>query len=510
MTEPTRRARRRGNGGYRHELMRAPIIVVVVAAMAAAVALDRTGPDDDAARATGARGAPAIPAADALSASWYCAEGTGDAAERADATVLLANLGDEEAQAEVTVFDAGEGEGEGSRETVDVPARGEVELPVAELSDASEELSPPSNINGPGIVVEAFGGQVVVEHAVRKGDDVAVSACARDASAEWFFGAGTTVRGTQLMLSLFNPFGDDAIVDLTFLTDTGVQSPEGGEALNVPRRTRITVPIHELLQRQAEIATQVTARTGRVVAEQLLVSDGSEVPAGVALDLGVTAAADAWTFPAGTMAPGRTHTVGVANFSDERTEAEIRTVTGGGDQPEPQTVPIGPRSAAVVDVGALVSAGTEYAVEVRATGAEPVVAEEIVGAGAPADDDDADAADAAESGGLALASGETAAARRWALAGAGLDDAEATIVVFNAGSEPATAELLASASGDLDSPASAPTRAVAAGTRATFVLEEIGVDPDQVLVVQSDRPVYVARLLATESSRSLDDAIPRR
>ena len=68
---------------------------------------------------------------------------------------------------------------------------------------------------------------------IRGGDDVAIEPCARDRT-DWYFASGTTVRGTQQDLALFNPFGDDAIVDVAFLTDTGVLEPDpvqgGGRA----------------------------------------------------------------------------------------------------------------------------------------------------------------------------------------------------------------------------------------------------------------------------------------
>ena len=50
--------------------------------------------------------------------------------------------------------------------------------------------------------------------------------CARGGSDRWYFGGGTTVLGANLTLWLFNPFPGDAVVDLSFSTDTG---NEGGE-----------------------------------------------------------------------------------------------------------------------------------------------------------------------------------------------------------------------------------------------------------------------------------------
>ena len=69
--------------------------------------------------------------------------------------------------------------------------------------------------------------------------------------------AGTTVRAAQHYLALFNPFGDDAILDIAFLTDTGVQQIDRLQGFVVPRRSRVTVPVHQLLERQNLVAVEI-------------------------------------------------------------------------------------------------------------------------------------------------------------------------------------------------------------------------------------------------------------
>jgi hypothetical protein len=343
---------------------------------------------------------------------------------------------------------------------------------------------------------------VVVEHVISRGNDVAIGPCSRAASPEWFFAGGTTVRGTEMMLSLFNPFGDDAIVDLTYLTDAGVQTPEGAQALVVPRRSRVTVLVHEQVRRQAQVAIHVVARTGRIVAEQSVASDGSELPAGLTLALGTTAPARSWSFPFGSAADGRTHTVGVANFGDIGSEVEVATLLDGEQTVEPQVVSVPGRSVVNVDVGEVVPVGSEFAVEVRVTGNAPVVAEELIGASSASGTE----------GGAALDVGAPDPAPRWAFAGVGEQGeaaaADTVLSVLNPGDGPVTVTLLAYASGDLNSPRSAPERAVDRGGRTVFTLSELGIDPDQVLVVESDGPVFVERLVVTATGRSLSGGIP--
>ena len=480
-------------------MARLPIVVAVAVAIAAAVVIDRGGPDGSATARASADPVPSIPSADALSVSWYCAEGSATVEGRADETIIVANVGDEEAEATVSVL-AG-GDQRPVRERVQVPARGQVELQLAELTQVEEELGPNATLLGPGVVVEAFGGQVVVEHIIRRGGDLAMGPCSRTASPEWYFAGGTTIRGTEMMLALFNPFGDDAIVDITYLTDTGVQTPEPAKAVVVPRQSRVAVLVHEHVRRQPEVATLVRARTGRVVAEQSLAFDGSEGPLGLTLSLGTTAPARSWSLPFGMMTEGRTHTVALANFSETATEVEVAMLLDGDETLEPEIVPVGGRSVATLDVGALVPVGTGYAVDVRAIGNAPVVVEELVTSSVASGTE----------GGAALESGIPGPARRWAFAGTG-ETGESLAVntilsVFNPGRDPVTVTLLANTSGDLDPPESVAEETVEPRERISFRLTELEIEPDQVLAVESDGAVFAERLLATVTGRSLAPGI---
>jgi len=434
---------------------RAPFIVAALALVVAAIVADQVGAEPEPpSGGDPAELGPTIPSADALSVSWYCPEGTGDADGRADETVVLANLGDDDAEATVSVF---AGDEEPTRRRVDVPARGQTEVEVAELADAPETIVSSGVVGGPGVVVEVFGGQVVVEHAIERNGDIAIGPCARAPSSAWYFAGGTTVRGTEMFVSLFNPFGDDAVVDVTFLTDSGVQTPEDVQALVVPRHSRIAVVAHDEVRRQEEVATTIRARTGRIVAEQSLFYDGSEGPAGLALSLGATAPARSWTFPFGAAAAGRTQSVSIANPGETSTEVEVSTALDGDETVEPQTVPVGARSVARVDVGAGLAPEAEYAVDIRATGNAPVVAEELFTTVAPSE------------GGVALDFGATAPASRWAFSGIPAVDGDAVISVVNTNRGPVTVTLLAYTEGDLESPRSAPERALRGDSRSPSV-----------------------------------------
>ena len=139
--------------------------------------------------------------------------------------------------------------------------------------------------------------------------------------------SGTSPRarpcsGAQLWLALFNPFADDAIVDIGFLTNAGPLAPGTCRASSSPATAGSRVPVHDHARRDDLVATEVNARRGRVVAEQSQMLDGTDGRRGLALSLGAPRA----LAPVGVRqrrrsSPGRTETLVLANpdvAADER------------------------------------------------------------------------------------------------------------------------------------------------------------------------------------------------
>ena len=168
-------------------------------------------------------------------------------------------------------------------------------------------------IADPGVVVETHRRSRASSstRSIRAGD-TAMGPCAREPATEARFAAGTTSKGSELWLALFNPFPDDAIVDVEAITDGGRRAPGRLQGIVVPRLTRVSVPIHDSIQRVDTVATQVSVRRGRVIAEQSQFLDGSDGRRGLALSLG-SELAKQWRFPIGSRAPGRQERIVLAN-----------------------------------------------------------------------------------------------------------------------------------------------------------------------------------------------------
>jgi hypothetical protein len=452
---------------------RALALVVLGLLVAGGVALATTSSDEasDVLPSHQAVDGPAIATPRAISSAWYCAEGTSSLDGRAIETVIVGNLEPKPIDITTTVMPGG------STPVKSVNARlrayEQRRIPIADLIRAPE----------PGVVVEVFGGRAVVEHEVESRDDVAVGPCARGAATRWYFADGTTDRGAEDWLVLFNPFDTDAIVDVTLLTDTGLQTPDALHALVIPRRSRVSIGLHDVASRQNTLGTAVVARTGRIVAERTARFDGTDTRRGIAMTLGATGPARRWRFPVGDSQEGAAQSMSIANFAGRRAEVSVRLVLDGVTKLPAENVVVPAKRVKRIDIGAKVTSGKGYSVEVRSTRGAPVVPGAFGAWATPA-----------PFTGVASTTGTVTTARRWAFAVGRLDRSGDTLIdAVNAGTKPVTVQLYAYTAGDPNSPKSAPAIAVPPGERAVFSLGERGIEPNQVLVVAAEGPIVVGR-----------------
>jgi hypothetical protein len=485
---PTGDARRR-RGGRR--IRRGPILFVVVAALVAAVVAQQDEPSPSVA-STASRAAHAglgVPAADVASSAWYCAAGTSTTDGDATETVVIASLARTDIEATITVMPGGDDEP--AQDTMRLAPGEQVSVPVADVLATAE----------PGVVVET-GGPAAVSHVLEHGDDVAVESCTRTAAADWYFASGTTVEGSQHDLLLFNPFGADAIVDVSFVTDTGAQEPAALQAMVVPRRSRVTVPVQDSVLRQARVAAHVHARTGRIVAEQTQTFDDVAVDGvardGIALSAGATAPATVWRIPAGSTRDAGRVQLALANFSRENARVDVKAIVADGQDVPAQTLRVGGQDVVLVDVTTRVPLDRELAVTVTARAVDgrrvPVVAEIL-----------ATWPSTSASAGLGGTVGSTLQATRWVVPVPDVD-APTTITIFNPGPHPVTAAVLAADLVDRRVGAtSEPERAIAPGEAKTVQLAAGRAAP---MVVTADHPVVVGATVLGDAGAAVTEALP--
>jgi hypothetical protein len=439
--------------------------VALVLIIAAAFAFAGSGSSPAPARAP-ALAAATMPPSDARSSAWYCVAGTANRGGTADETLVVANVGDRplRADVEVTTATATGAATAPVRRRLDVAARGQARLRVGDV------VATPN----PGVVVETIGSPAIVEHEIRNGAQLAAGPCARHASPGWYLPAGTTAKGALQTLALFDPFGDDAIVDVTFLTDGGPLSPEDLQGLVVPRRSRVTVPVHDEVRRRTIVATMVQARVGRVVAEQSLAFDGTAGRSGLTLALGSPTTATDWFLPAGSFVRGP-DTMTLMNPSDATASVTVEVVLDGAANLSPQTVAVPDHSVTNVDLLARVPANISFWVRLHAD--NPIVAGQLTSGG----------------GGATTVMPSALGARRWWFAFGRVTDVSAdSIIVANPSSRAGSVRLDAVRGGTVTPVATA--RTVAPGARTSFDLRAARVPTGAALVVTAGTDVVAERV----------------
>jgi hypothetical protein len=356
---------------------RAPALVVLVAVLAALLYFSGRGHADTPA-GFGRSGGVAMPVTDgtsALNSTWYCAAGTATVRGDANLTVVVSNLGDRDRRGSITWMPTGGG------------AR-PVTRPLRLAPDQTVALAALEDVTAPIVsaLVELDGGEVAVEHAVSGPRGSGVAPCASESSTSWYLANGVTERDASEVLALYNPFPDDAVVDLSFSTDQGRDNPRLLQGFPITSGTTSFIKVQDNVRRRTVTAVSIVARTGRLVVDRIQSFDGSVGRSGVSLALAAPAPASTWIFPDGLWGNGLTETWHIYNPSSREAEVTLELVPEKGDAPEPLDVTIPPRSQQTFDAATVnrVASGVAHSATVRSLNGVPVVAERAVDARRPA------------------------------------------------------------------------------------------------------------------------------
>lgn len=287
---------------------------ILVGVVLAAMLVDRVDrePTVEQALDVVARQTPSMSATETLGSSWFCAIGSAGEGTYADGVVVVTNVGDEDAVANLDIRTT-EGPGPGQR---------------LEIAAGTSEVVPLSNLgsfDAAAVAVEFIGGEGVVSHRLTTASGVTEGPCASEASSSWFFAGGSTTRDTRHYLALFNPFPNDVVFTATFQTPTRTRQPSQLEARTVPAQSVVLVDVGEFVAREAVVATQIeTVSGGQLVVERLMVLDGALGPIGASVEAGVADLAASWVMPAGRVHEGGDHVLTVFNPTDEIAEIDVR------------------------------------------------------------------------------------------------------------------------------------------------------------------------------------------
>ncbi len=452
---------------------------------------------------------PAAGSPDALSSTWYCAAGGAATEQPLGHSLFLMNPAGEDTTAKLTAYNA---DGIVGEATVEVPAPGPTRVGVNSTFGAT----------GLSVVVESSAGQLVVEHRLTGTNQVDQVPCSTSSSGSWYFPSQTTLRNTTAQLHLFNPFPEDASVDISAAVDDGVREPPEWQGVVVPARTSRVIDLGVGAQRRDQFAISVELRNGQLIAEtaQTLATPAEgDVPAtrGLRLQLGVPEAESEWSFADGFAGPGVSERLVVFNPGEQAARVAVQVTPFGGVQlpPEPFEVEVPARRYAVLDLSAETRIPPEglHAIRVESGARAPVVVGRVVTITGPREDPSAPEVTARPptTRGTAIGTGTPVAATLWAATGLVVGGPqESTVLVHN----PTSASVTVSATaigGNGDGTLLADEVEIAAGDSFAVATRGQGLGRGEVTVlVEATAPVVVERTITfvDQDDLSMGLAVP--
>jgi hypothetical protein len=458
---------------------RAPALLVLLLVIVAAGFVDHSfGRPKAAVRTTGGSMAVAPPAR-ALSSTWYCAAGTAMSGGSADMSVAVVNDGQDPRSGTIT-FTPNQGDAKTVPITIPPASRG-----VFRALDA---------VKAPFVAatVELDGGAAAAEVGIGGALGASVTGCASSASDQWYFAEGSTTKDATETLFLYNPFPEDAIVDLTFSSEDGRSAPQGLQGLAVRGRGLFAVNVGDFVHRRQAVSTEIATRVGRVVVSRLQSFDGTAGRKGQSLAIGAPARSRTWYFPEGIVTNGITERYQLFNPADREVRAEVNlSLEQGAAEPIDVTVPAQARVTVSANDEKRIPRQVAHAVTITSEDPGLVVERAI------------DAASPAPRSGFNSIVGATKTFDHWLFAVGEADEAwDEWIVVQNPGQRSITFSVTALASGqrvgidglqDLEIPAG-QRKAVRVGDH--IKRQDLPVAVDATGPVAVERDMYAAKGLS--------------
>jgi len=380
-----------------------PPLLLVLVMVAGLIALDQRTTESTTLEPVTQPAGPVSAALDASGTTWYCPGGfiTPDASN--DHVVILTNATDEPASGTLTIYpslldvDGNPRPFPRAEQPIDVPAGAQRQVSLAPLVASIDPQLATNTGAFAAALVEFEGAGVDVEHTVVAAQGSDIGPCATSAATSWWFASGTTTNQVGYQLYLLNPFPDDAVVDVSFITDAGSRSPTAFSGKLVPAQSLTVLQVAPQVPVNAQMTAQVTVLTGRVIAERIQLFENEAGPRGLSLSLGSNQLAEQWFFPAGRSVPGAGESYLIYNPGDVAAEVEFELKPDSADRVgdvAPLPVPVGPRerwivtvsthpshpvdALATIDATTMVGPGEQFFVSIRSFNGVPVVAERIL------------------------------------------------------------------------------------------------------------------------------------
>lgn len=232
------------------------------------------------------------------SSSWYCnwyLPGQGGVTQ---ASVLLANTSAKQLNAKVKIYSG----------KTEVKRR--IEIPAHSFLKYPQPVTP--TVQSGSMSFIANGGGTVAEIEVAGPSGNTVSPCNSSPSAKWVALGTNTLTGSDSGISIFNPFGQDAVIDVTMSSSTQDFSPGALKGIVIaPHRAKL-INVSQYFPGQSHVAVSVSTRIGRVVVDGLIQRD-DKGNTGLSAFATFPATASTWRFPVGELSANQNQEITVYN-----------------------------------------------------------------------------------------------------------------------------------------------------------------------------------------------------
>jgi hypothetical protein len=289
---------------------------------------------------------PLASAEDSGSSLWFCP--SGESADGADTIITIVNPTNQAGTGTVSFLGNA-----GQRATANVQIGAYARLDVR----AAETLS----ATGVGAIVEVNVGGLGVEQKVIRGGQTYGATCATSTSNAWYFADGNTTLSASSVLSVLNPFGEDAVLDISFVTERGAARPNDLQGFLVPASSMRRIDIGAYVRRRSQVSTVLKARVGRVAVDQTTSPDGARF----SIVNGAPTLGSSWYFPAGRTNGVLRERYVLFNPTARDVSAQIDVVIEGGEvEPFELDVPARSRVDLIPNEESRIARDADYSVVV--------------------------------------------------------------------------------------------------------------------------------------------------
>ena len=232
------------------------------------------------------------------SSSWYCnwyMPGTGGLTK---VSVLLANTSSKGMSATLKTY---VGKSEQSR-SLTVPPHSFLRYP---------QVVTPTNESG-AISFVANGGGTLAELEISGPLGSAIAPCNSSPSAHWVALGANTLPGSESGISIFNPFAQDAVVDVAFSSQFQQFAPGSLQGLVIAPHASENIDLTQYFSGRTHVAISVSTRIGRVVLGGV-VGRNDKGNAGLSALATFPATGSQWNFPVGELSTNQNQEILIYN-----------------------------------------------------------------------------------------------------------------------------------------------------------------------------------------------------